>query len=147
MHHIIPVGKIPQIWPDFEFWGLPCTPLHSSWPNLACKNEPLMYSFTPNFRLIGVHCRPCVAKNSKFDCIFNFNILWLHHQVAHKQSCIWVHNYKASKMSKPFLNSNDLTRIPWAWTQPFKSVDKQKNKEYKLTNKKTNIKVHALPRW
>jgi len=46
---------VPWHLTKFSTLGLLYPPLHQSWSNLACRSEPLMYDFTPNFISIGVY--------------------------------------------------------------------------------------------
>jgi len=59
-----------QIWSVLEIFGASVpTALRQSWPNLAWMGEPIVYSSTPNFSLIGA-CRSSESKNRQNTAIW-----------------------------------------------------------------------------
>jgi len=81
-----------------------------------------------------VHCiAPEWQKKTKFDCIFNFNVLWLRHLEMQRQSRRRVHIYKPSPihwLSKPFLSSNGLMAKSRSQTLLFNKHDRQKHQTF-----------------
>jgi len=71
---------------SYSWTPVPTMQLHWSESNSVRESGPMMFSSMPNFTFIDLSCQLRVAKTPKFDCIFNFGILWWHNIAKQRQS-------------------------------------------------------------
>ena len=109
---------------------------------MVCYSRPAVYAYMPNFVLIGLFCRPLLAKNHNFCSFWTsaFRVVASWQQSDKVEHGAQPQTFPYSTASKSFLYSNAFIAKSGAQSRTFKSVTN------KQTDRQTKTQRFWLPR-
>jgi len=112
----------------------------------VCNSRPTVYTYVPNFVLIGLYCRTLLAKNPFFAVfgLWHLVVSPIGSSLGKLNTSAQLQTFPYQTASKFFLYSNDFMAKSGAQSLTFKSVtnrqtDRQKNSTFLATPAATKL--------